>query len=74
MKTQETGFNTLLNYSLNKFLPIILMGVLLFSEMGPELWQPYVILGLAFFIGHFNFKVGYAVAICEERGLINKDD
>ena len=74
MKTEATGFNSILNYSLNKFLPIICISILLFAELGLLSWQSYAIIGLSLFMGRFNFQVGYALAICEERGFIKKDD
>ena len=74
MKTMQNNVNSLVNYSLNKFLPLILIAVLSFLKMGFETFEPYVILGLVFFVERFSFKVGYAVAVCEERGLIDKND
>lgn len=64
----------MLNYSLNKFLPVILVAFILFYKIGFETWEPYVIMGFVFFIDKFSYKVGYSVALCEERGLIPKND
>jgi hypothetical protein len=61
--------NAIINYSLNKFLPYLFVGALLFSQLNWETWQPYVILGFIFFIDKFSFKTGYAVAYCESKGL-----
>ncbi len=74
MKTLENSATSLINYSLNKFLPFIFIGVILFLKMGFETFEPYLVLGLVLFVERFSYKVGYAVAVCEERGLINKDD
>tara|TARA_B100002019_G_scaffold12262_1_gene9903 strand:+ start:2473 stop:2691 length:219 start_codon:yes stop_codon:yes gene_type:complete len=64
----------MLNYSLNKFLPVILVAFILFYKIGFETWEPYVIMGFVFFIDKFSYRVGYSVALCEERGLIPKND
>ena len=61
--------NAIVNYSLNKFLPYIMVGVLLFSQLDFMSWEPYVILGFIFFIDKFSFKTGYSVAYCEGRGI-----
>jgi len=70
---QSTGINSIVNYTLNKFLPFIFIAGLLFSNMSFKTWEPYAIMGFVLFIDRFSFKVGYAVAICEERGLMDKD-
>lgn len=58
-----------INYCANKFIPYILVGVLLFSCMGATAWEPYIILGFICFIDRFSWKTGYAVAYCEENGI-----
>jgi hypothetical protein len=70
----ESSSNCVLNYVLNKYCPIAVIGVLLFLNMGFIMWEPYVIMGLVWFVSSFSFKVGYSVAICEEKGLLDKDD
>ena len=62
----------IINYSLNKFLPFILVAFVLFTKMGFECWEPYAVMALVLFIDKFSYKVGYSVALCEERGLIPK--
>jgi len=74
MKIIPNNIFSILNYVLNKFCPFILIAVLSFLKMGFESFEPYVIIGLVFFIYNFSYKVGYAVAICEERGFLDKDD
>jgi hypothetical protein len=59
----------LINYSLNKFCPPIIISFLLFLNFGFLTWEPYVIMGLIFFIEKFNFNTGYAVAFCEAKGI-----
>lgn len=59
----------LLNFSLNKFLPFILIICLCFHGFGFERFEPYVIVALSIFIGRFNFNAGYAVAYCEKNNI-----
>lgn len=59
----------IINYSLNKFCPFLIIGFLIFSNFGFATWEPYVILGLIYFVEKFSFKVGYSVAICEAHGI-----
>ena len=58
-----------INYSLNKFCPTFAIAFLLFLNFNFAEWEPYVIMGLVFFIEKFNFKTGYAVAYCEAKGI-----
>jgi hypothetical protein len=74
MKTIPNNTFSIISYTLNKFCPLIIITVLSFIKMGFETFEPYIIIGLVFFIQHFSYKVGYAVAICEERGILDKDD
>lgn len=62
-----------LNFALNKFLPFLIIGFLCFYNMGFYTFEPYVIMCLVWFVSHFNFKAGYAVAYCEKNN-INLDD
>jgi len=64
--------NSALNYTLNKFCPILFVGLVCFLGFGLDSWEPYVILGLVAFTQSFHYRAGYSVAICEERGLIEK--
>ena len=73
MKSIGSDFNCVFNYCINKFCPLIVIGVLLVLKMGYETWEPYAVMALVLFVGHFNFKVGYAVATCESKGLLPKD-
>lgn len=66
-------FNSVLNYTLNKFCPIAVVSFLTFLNFGFLTWEPYIIVGLVAFAQNFHYKVGYSVAICEERGLL-KDE
>ena len=64
---------SIINYALNKFLPTIVVALLLFSSLGFYRFEPYFILGLCIFSQCFHYKVGYSVAVCRERG-INLED
>jgi len=66
-------FNSAINYTLNKFCPIFMVGFLTFFKMGFFTWEPYVIIALVLFAANFHYKVGYSVAICEERGLFKNE-
>jgi hypothetical protein len=59
----------IINYSLNKFCPLLLIAFILFFNFGYLAWEPYVTMGLVLFVDRFNFKTGYAVAFCEARGV-----
>lgn len=37
--------------------------------MGFYTFEPYVIMSLVWFVSHFNFKAGYAVAYCEKNNI-----
>lgn len=58
-----------INFTMNKFCPFLIIGFLSFYKMGYECFEPYVIIALSFFISHFHFKTGYAVAYCEQNNI-----
>ena len=41
----------------NKFCPLLIIGFLLFYNFGYAKFEPYIILGLIYFIEKFNFNV-----------------
>jgi hypothetical protein len=59
----------ILDYSLNRFCPLIIIAFIVFSKFGIEAWEPWLVVGLVLFVERFHFKSGYAVAFCEERGI-----
>ena len=59
---------------LNKFMPPLLISFLSFYKMGFNTFEPYVIVGLSFFIGHFHYKAGYSVAYCEANNIDLDDE
>jgi len=66
-------FNSVMNYTLNKFCPIAVVSFLTFLNFGFETWEPYIIVALVAFAQNFHYKVGYSVAICQERGLLDDE-
>lgn len=68
-RSQAKSKMQLINYCLNKFMPSVIMAVLLFIHFGPMKLEPYIILGLALFAQHFHYKAGYAMAYCESRNI-----
>ena len=63
-------FISVLNFTLNKFCPTAIIGFLVFFEMGFHVWEPYVVVFLVLFTQQFHYKIGYSVAISQERGLL----
>ena len=61
--------STIINYAANKFCPWLIVGFLLFYNFGYMKMEPYIILGLMFFMERFNYKIGYSVAYCECKGI-----
>lgn len=61
------------NYLLNKFMPFIVLGAVLFLSLGFKTWEPYVVLGLTGYIAHFHYGEGFSVAYCEENNLLKED-
>ena len=64
----------IIDYSLNKFCPFIIVAFLLFGSLGFLTWEPYAIMCAIFFIDRFSFKVGYSVAFCEQNNLLNYEN
>ena len=63
------------NFTLNKFLPFLVISFLCFLKMGFDTYEPYIVIIMSFFIGHFHFKTGYAVAYCEKNNInLNTND
>lgn len=68
-EAQESNNMVIFNYILNKFCPYVAISFLLFSSISHETWQPYVIIGMVFFIDKFSFNAGYSVAYCQSKGI-----
>ena len=65
--------NAIVNYTLNKFCPYIVIGFLLLYNSDIDIIRSVIILGACLFIEKFSFKTGYPVAYCEKNN-INLDD
>lgn len=70
----KSQLNTVIDYCANKYCPLFLVGLLLFTSFSVDDWRMYVIGGLVLYIQHFNWKVGYSVGVCEKHGLIPEED
>ena len=57
----------------NKGFPLLIISFLIFAKFSFTSWQPYVILGLIFFIQRYHFKLGYYSSILE-NGVINYEE
>jgi len=60
---------TILNYCLNRFCPIILVGFFILSAFSLTDWKLYALSGLIFFMDRFQFKIGYSVGYCDAKGI-----
>ena len=58
-----------INYSLNKFCPYLILGFALFwnTELSPI--NACVVMAACVFIDKFSFKTGYSVAYCEANNI-----
>jgi|TARA_B100001094_G_C18191642_1_gene807703 hypothetical protein len=63
---EKPNINSLINYSCNRFIPPILITILLFVSMGFSNWIPWAVCGLVLFIDRNVFKVGYAVGYVDK--------
>ena len=61
--------NAIINYSLNKFLPYVILLGIVFSQMDYTTIYPYLTMGFVYFVDKFSFKTGYSVAYCEKNNI-----
>ena len=61
--------NAIINYSLNKFLPYVILLGIVFSQMEYTTIYPYLTMGFVYFVDKFSFKTGYSVAYCEKNNI-----
>jgi hypothetical protein len=59
----------IINYTLNRFCPMIILGILMFLNFSLDNWHLYVVLCLMIFMDKYQFKVGYSVGFCEAKGI-----
>ena len=58
------------DYILNKFCPLLVVGLLCFINFGFLKFEPYIIIAMLVYSSHFNYKVGYSMGICKKHGLL----
>tara|TARA_B100000579_G_scaffold427296_1_gene435721 strand:+ start:364 stop:633 length:270 start_codon:yes stop_codon:yes gene_type:complete len=61
-----------INYALNKYMPLLVVGFVGFYTLGYSTWEPYLIVGLMMFSNNYNFKCGYAHSFLESEIENNK--
>lgn len=59
----------IVNYCLNKFCPTLVIGALVFINLGLTAIEPYAIMGMLLFSQSFHYRAGYAMAYCESNGI-----
>jgi len=59
----------IINYSLNKFCPYLLLLFALFWNSNIHPVNAIIVVGCCFFIDKFSFKTGYSVAYCEANNI-----
>ena len=62
------------DYCLNRFMPWIVMGAILFLSFGLWDWRPYFVLGILWFVERNCYNMGYSVCFCKEKGMIDFGD
>ena len=55
------------NYALNRYMPILMVGLVCFYALGFETWEPYLIISLMMFSNSYHFKCGYAHSYLENK-------
>ena len=60
----------MVDYILNKFCPLLVVAAVSILKMGAETFEPYVIIGMMIYASHYNYQVGYAMGVCESKGLV----
>lgn len=59
----------IINYCLNRFCPILMLGFLFFMHLDLTSWPPYAMIAILIFMDRYQFKVGYSVGYCEAKGI-----
>ena len=60
---------TILNYSLNKFCPYLIILFVLLYNTDFSLLRTGIILGTCVFLDKFSFKAGYSYAYCIKNNI-----
>ena len=59
----------IINYSLNKFCPYLIILFVLFYNSNLEPLRSFIILGACIFVDKFAFKAGYSYAYCIKNNI-----
>tara|TARA_B100001057_G_scaffold324894_1_gene325089 strand:+ start:3228 stop:3491 length:264 start_codon:yes stop_codon:yes gene_type:complete len=74
--TEEESFMSkfipFLNYTLNRYMPFLLVSFICFYSFGYLTWEPYFVLALMIFSNNYYSQCGYAQC-CLDAGIV-KDD
>jgi hypothetical protein len=66
---QEIKMNAIVNYTLNKFCPYIIILFLLFYNTELDPMRAILIIGACIFVDKFAFKAGYSYAYCKKHNI-----
>lgn len=66
-KEVNVPLGQVINYCCNRFMPLILIPILLFVSLGVSSWIAWTIICLMIFIDKNCFKVGYAVGYVDSK-------
>lgn len=61
--------NAIINYSLNKFCPYIVIMFVLFYNSNFDIFRALVVIGACIFVDKFAFKAGYSYAYCKKNNI-----
>lgn len=61
--------NAIINYSLNKFCPYVIILFVLFYNSGIDPIRGLIIIAACVFVDKFAFKAGYSYAYCRKNNI-----
>jgi hypothetical protein len=61
--------NAIINYSLNKLCPYILILFVLFYNTDFDALRSLIVVGSCIFVDKFSFKAGYSYAYCKKNNI-----
>ncbi len=74
VKKHRERVQAVIDYSLNRFMPWVIIGLIVFASFGGWDWRPYTILGLLAFVERNCYNLGYSICFCKERKLVEFND
>lgn len=66
--------NAIINYSLNKFCPYIVIMFVLFYNSNFDIFRALVVISACIFVDKFAFKAGYSYAYCKKNNISLDDE